>query len=99
VGASTASDIGRRGDGPANQRAGDAAYDAVYRRNRAKILAGKPICVYPGCTKVADTVDHIRPVVGGVDNSLGNLRPMCRRHNEALGRDLGNQRKRRKRRA
>ena len=77
----------------------DAAYaDPVYRANRARILAGKPICVYPGCTKVADTVDHVRPVVGGVDNSLGNLRPVCRKHNEALGRDLCNQRKRRKRR-
>jgi 5-methylcytosine-specific restriction endonuclease McrA len=67
-----------------------------YRRLRAEILAGKPICVYPGCTAVADTLDHIVPVSRGGSNHPSNLRPMCRRHNEALGRDLGNAAKRRR---
>jgi hypothetical protein len=36
--------------------------DPVYRRIRREILASKPICVFPGCTKVVDTLDHVRPV-------------------------------------
>ncbi len=56
-------------------------------------LAAKPPCSYPGCTKTADTLDHIRPVSLGGGNKPSNLRPMCRAHNEVLGRDLGNRMK------
>jgi HNH endonuclease len=70
--------------------------DPVYRRIRREILASKPICVFPGCTKVADTLDHVRPVGLGGGNDRSNLRPMCRRHNQDLGRDLGNQMKRKR---
>jgi HNH endonuclease len=80
-----------------NKAARDAMYaDPVYRRIRREILASKPICVFPGCTKVADTLDHIRPVGLGGGNDRSNLRPMCRRHNQDLGRDLGNQMKRKR---
>jgi hypothetical protein len=50
----------------------------------------------PGCTKVADTMDHIVAVSLGGGNEPSNLRPMCRKHNQDLGRDLGNQMKRRR---
>jgi 5-methylcytosine-specific restriction endonuclease McrA len=80
-----------------NKAARDAQYtDPVYRRFRAQTLAAKPNCVYPGCTKVADTLDHIIPVSLGGGNEPANLRPMCRKHNEALGRGHGNAMKRRK---
>jgi len=80
-----------------NKAARDARYsDPVYRRIRHEILASKPICVFPGCTKVADTLDHIRPVSLEGGNEPSNLRPMCRKHNQDLGRDLGNQMKRRR---
>jgi hypothetical protein len=80
-----------------NKAARDAMYaDPVYRRIRREILASKPICVFPGCTKVADTLDHIRPVGLGGGNDRSNLRPMCRRHNQDLGRDFGNQMKRKR---
>jgi 5-methylcytosine-specific restriction endonuclease McrA len=67
-----------------------------YRNYRHRILSAKPPCSYPGCTEVAMTLDHIVAVSLGGDNSPSNLRPMCRSHNEALGRDLGNQMKRRR---
>jgi 5-methylcytosine-specific restriction endonuclease McrA len=75
----------------------DLAYaDPTYRRLRAEILAPKPLCSYPGCQLVADTLDHIVPVSRGGQNTRENLRPMCRRHNEALGRAAGNETKRRR---
>jgi 5-methylcytosine-specific restriction endonuclease McrA len=74
-----------------NKAARDAAYaDAAYRGYRRKVLAAKPPCSYPGCVAVADTLDHVVAVSLGGTNEPGNLRPMCRKHNEALGRSLGN---------
>jgi 5-methylcytosine-specific restriction endonuclease McrA len=70
--------------------------DPTYKRLRAEILAPKPLCSYPGCRLVADTLDHIVPVSRGGQNTRENLRPMCRRHNEALGRAAGNETKRRR---
>jgi len=66
-----------------------------YREYRQRTLAAKPICVYPGCTTIADTLDHIVAVSQGGGNEPSNLRPMCRKHNQDLGRDLGNQMKKR----
>jgi len=63
-----------------------AAYaDLTYRRLRAEILASKPPCSYPGCPRTADTIDHVLSVARGGGSTRENLRPMCRRHNEALG--------------
>jgi 5-methylcytosine-specific restriction endonuclease McrA len=71
--------------------------DPGYREYRRRTLATKPRCSYPGCLEVATTLDHIVAVSQGGTNTPSNLRPMCRRHNEALGRDLGNATKRRRR--
>jgi 5-methylcytosine-specific restriction endonuclease McrA len=80
-----------------NKAARDANYASpAYRHLRREILASKPMCSYPGCTKVADTLDHIIPISRDGSNARENVRPMCRKHNEALGRDLGNQMKRRR---
>jgi 5-methylcytosine-specific restriction endonuclease McrA len=81
-----------------NKAARDAMYASrAYREYRRRILAAKPQCSFPGCTKIADTLDHIVAVSLGGGNEPRNLRPMCRKHNEDLGRDLGNQTKRRPR--
>ena len=77
-----------------DKAARDATYaDPSYRAYRRRVLAAKPPCSYPGCATTADTLDHIIPVSLGGGNARGNLRPMCRRHNEDLGRDLGNRMK------
>jgi hypothetical protein len=41
-------------------------------------------------------MDHIVAVSLGGGNEPSNLRPMCRKHIQDLGRDLGNQMKRRR---
>jgi 5-methylcytosine-specific restriction protein A len=65
-----------------------AAYrDPVYQRNRKILLRDHPPCSlrYPGCTGIADTIDHIvAPRLGG-SNEMGNLRPACRKCNERRG--------------
>jgi 5-methylcytosine-specific restriction endonuclease McrA len=81
-----------------NKVARDAMYaDRSYRDYRRRVLGAKPPCSYPGCTKVADTLDHIVAVSLGGTNEPSNLRPMCRKHNQDLGRDLGNRMKRNRR--
>jgi HNH endonuclease len=78
----------------------DRAYtDPAYRRIRREILSKRPPCSVPGCIRPATTLDHILAVSLGGGNEPSNLRPMCRKHNQDLGRDLGNQMKRQKRRA
>jgi 5-methylcytosine-specific restriction endonuclease McrA len=80
-----------------NKAARDAHYaDPPYRRLRRQILARKPLCAYPGCIRIATTLDHIIAVALGGGNEPSNLRPMCRKHNQDLGRDLGNQMKRKR---
>ena len=77
-----------------NKSARDAIYASrSYREHRKRVLSAKPPCSYPGCTEAATTLDHIVPVSLGGGNEPSNLRPMCRKHNAALGRDLGNQMK------
>lgn len=77
----------------------DLAYiDPAYKRNREILLADHPPCSlrYPGCTGTADTIDHIvAPRLGGT-NEMSNLRPACRKCNEARGRAAGNETKRRR---
>jgi 5-methylcytosine-specific restriction endonuclease McrA len=80
-----------------NKAVRDAMYASrSYREYRRRILAAKPQCCYPRCTRVADTLDHIVAVSLGGGNERSNLRPMCRKHNQDLGRDLGNQMKRKR---
>ena len=77
----------------------DLAYiDPLYQANRRLLLQDNPPCSlrYPGCTGVADTIDHIvAPRLGG-SNEMSNLRPACRKCNEARGRAAGNETKRRR---
>jgi 5-methylcytosine-specific restriction endonuclease McrA len=82
-----------------NKAARDAHYvSATYRRNRREMLSKRPPCSIPGCIRPANTIDHIVPISMGGTNERSNLRPMCRRHNEDLGRAVGNELKRRRRR-
>jgi 5-methylcytosine-specific restriction endonuclease McrA len=75
----------------------DAHYTSpVYRRIRREWLSKKPPCSVPGCIRPATTLDHIVPISMGGGNERSNLRPMCRRHNEDLGRAVGNELKRRR---
>jgi 5-methylcytosine-specific restriction endonuclease McrA len=72
--------------------------DPLYKRNRELLLRDHPSCSLrlPGCTGVANTIDHIvRPAEGGT-NEMGNLRPACRTCNESRGRAAGNETKRRR---
>lgn len=75
----------------------NAAYaDPLYKRNRALLLRDHPPCSLqlPGCTGAATQIDHIvAPRLGG-SNEMSNLRPACRRCNEARGRAEGNETKR-----
>jgi 5-methylcytosine-specific restriction protein A len=48
----------------------------------------------PGCTLVADQVDHITPLAnGGAKYDPTNLRAACTHCNASLGATLGNQRR------
>ena len=66
-------------------------YDAQYYRNRERVLASSPACVY--CGRQADTVDHVLPVRLGGTSILDNLVPACRRCNLSRGAKLGNARR------
>ena len=80
----------------AKQGGQDAMYSSSsYRDYRRRVLAAKPRCTYPGRTRVADTLDHIVAVSLGGTNEPSNLR-RCRKHNQDLGRELGNRMKRRR---
>ena len=57
------------------------AQNSEYRRNRARILAGSPVCAY--CPRPATTADHIVPVSKGGSNKLANLAPCCASCNRA----------------
>jgi HNH endonuclease len=75
-----------------------ASADPLYKRNRKLLLMDHPPCSlrYPGCTGVADTIDHIvAPRLGGT-NEMSNLRPACLHCNMARGRAAGNETKRRR---
>ena len=73
--------------------------DPTYIRNRAQLLASKPMCVW--CkVRPATTADHL---VGAPDGSheLSNLVPACERCNRLRGASRGGQvtKMKRKRRA
>jgi 5-methylcytosine-specific restriction enzyme A len=71
---------------------------AGYRRNRAIVIQREPTCHWrlPGCTGRSTQADHLRPVSQGGSNNLDNLVGSCRSCNEARGRAVGNELKRRR---
>jgi 5-methylcytosine-specific restriction protein A len=65
--------------------AAQRGYDAVYRRNRAAVLASGPHPCAWGCGRVATTVDHVVPLARGGDSGTGNLMPSCKSCNSSRG--------------
>lgn len=58
--------------------ASSRGYGAVWRRLRTMVLARDPFCMV--CTNEPSvTVDHIKPLASGGDNSFENLRGICER--------------------
>jgi len=66
---------------------------ALYRKNRALVLAASPVCQWPGCTALATTADHITPLAKGGTNELTNLRSSCVKHNSQGGAAIVNERR------
>jgi 5-methylcytosine-specific restriction endonuclease McrA len=64
--------------------------DPVYLRNRAQILASKPMCHWCKVRK-ATTADHLVGAPHGT-HDLSNLVPACRWCNARRGSSLGGQR-------
>lgn len=64
---------------------------AAWRKARAKVLAGNPVCDI--CGRVpATTVDHILPLaLGGALLDPANLRPACGRCNYRAGQRMTTQ--------
>ena len=61
---------------------GPRPYDKRAWRDKLRpwVLAHNPICQWPGCRQVANEVDHVVPLAKGGDNSIGNLRALCKHH-------------------
>jgi hypothetical protein len=51
-------------------------YNTQYFRVRDAVLARKPLC-YKCKKNRASEVDHVRPLINGGSNTVGNLRPVC----------------------
>lgn len=58
--------------------------DPTYKRNRASILAGNPLCHWCG-KATASQADHLIELDAGGDHSLDNLVPSCARCNASRG--------------
>ena len=54
----------------------DPYKDPTYKRNRASILTGSPLCHWCGTAK-ATQADHLIELDRGGDHSLENLVPSC----------------------
>lgn len=69
---------------PRNERNGSTR---SWRIIRAKVLREERTCRIqgPGCTHIADTVDHIVPVIHGGTDSRENLRGACIHCNSSRG--------------
>lgn len=73
------------------RNAGERGYDLRWQRFRDWYLEqpGNQFCklhISPGCTVVADCIDHIRPLeLGGEKYDLNNLQPACLRCNTVKG--------------
>jgi len=69
----------------------DRRYHGSKWRRTAQLVTrnGTAGCWAPGCYRVGDVADHIRPVYPGMPDSefydRSNLRPSCRRHNVFRG--------------
>jgi 5-methylcytosine-specific restriction endonuclease McrA len=71
---------------PVKRRSGTA-----WRRTRLAVLAAAGYrCQFPGCGRVANTIDHITPLAQGGTNELSNLRAACARCNYRGGSEVGN---------
>ena len=66
-------------------------YDQPEYRAARKRLYGLP-CHW--CGQIADTVDHVVPVVHGGDNKPGNLVPACGHCNSKRGQAIAAKRRR-----
>ena len=76
-------------------------YDRAYRKERARILDGDPLC-WKGCGRTATTADHVPALalhthVRGTDCCV--LLPCCAKHNASSGGRIGGRRLAGKRRA
>lgn len=74
--------------------AADRGYDAAWRRLRAEILRGEPLCRVcrrAGRDVPAEVVDHIVPMAAGGERlDPANLQPLCARcHNVKTAREDG----------
>lgn len=56
----------------------------VSQRDLRQLLTSP--CIVDGCTSDDMTVDHLIPVSRGGSHGIGNLAPMCRRHNSSKNR-------------
>jgi 5-methylcytosine-specific restriction endonuclease McrA len=44
-----------------------------------------PLCIVPGCARLATTADHVIPLTKDGPHSFDNLQPMCGPHNSSKG--------------
>ena len=57
-------------------------YDRKWRVTRRRYLAAHPLCVEPGCPRLATDVDHIDGLgpLGPAGHDWANLRGLCHSH-------------------
>jgi 5-methylcytosine-specific restriction endonuclease McrA len=66
----------------------DPYASSLYRSNRRLVLERDGYrCQIraPGCTTIATTADHVRPLAAGGSHDLANLRAACRHCNSIGG--------------
>jgi len=56
--------------------AAERGYDARWRQVRMRFLKHNPLCAH--CSRLAQLVDHIRPLRAGGTHDWGNLQSLCR---------------------
>ena len=55
-------------------------YDYEWQKTRAAFLKAYPYCMWPGCTKAATDVDHVKPLAKGGTSDWDNLASYCHSH-------------------
>lgn len=66
---------------------GKSPYDERWKRIRAQVLAGEPLCrlcLSAGKTVPATVADHIVPIAEGGTHAQDNLQPLCKRCHDAI---------------
>lgn len=57
--------------------------DRRWQRTRDQQIRDHPHCQWPGCPRLADTVDHIKPLAEGGDRyDRSNLQSLCDPHHD-----------------